>query len=76
MECSKTNFVDTKDVLCIRTLFVIIVLRTIKEVQWMLGMMAFEIFPYQHLVLFVSIYCLAYATPPKKVFIITYNKTN
>jgi len=35
----------------------------------MLGMTAFEIFPSQPLVLFLTIFLLAYAKQPKKVFI-------
>ena len=64
-----TFFLDTNDILCITTVFVITILRTLKEVPWMLGMMAFDIFPSQTLVLFLSICRLAYSKQPKKVFI-------
>jgi len=43
------------------------ILRTLKEVLWMLRMMAFEIFSSQILLLFISICRLAYAKQPKKV---------
>jgi hypothetical protein len=50
--------------------FVITILRTIKEVLWMLGLMAFEIFPSQPVVLFLFICRVAYAKQPKKFFFI------
>lgn len=70
MECSnQICFLDKNDILCNTTVFVITTLRTLKDVPWMLGIMAFEIFPSQPLVLFLSSCRLVHAKQPKKVFI-------
>jgi hypothetical protein len=55
----------TKYVLFITTVFVITILRALKEVACMLGMMALEIFHSQPFVLFLSICRLTYAKQPK-----------